>query len=67
MTPTIEALPSRFQSSLAERRRELGYSTGHAALDHETHDDLQQLLARADRDMYAARARAPARGGIAGT
>jgi diguanylate cyclase (GGDEF)-like protein len=61
-------LENHFRSSMVDSRARLDYSTGHAELDHVTHDDLQQLLARADRDMYAARrARTSADGGITGS
>ncbi|MEX1197878.1 MAG: EAL domain-containing protein [Pseudohongiellaceae bacterium] len=54
----LNTLRRHFNASQTDSRIGLDFSTGHSTLDSETHDDLQQLLARADRDMYAARAAA---------
>lgn len=55
-----DSLRQRFRSVQTRPQAALDFSSGHAALAHEAHDDLQTLLTRADQNMYADRERAEA-------
>lgn len=53
-------LRQRFRSVQDRSQGTLDYSSGHAALTHDSGDDLQTLLTRADQKMYADRERTEA-------